>query len=142
MSTARNRSGQARIDALHQAAALYSGSLLESLETDWPDLDTLRQATRRQAISVLARLAQHYEHSDPARAADLLETALDHDPTHQPTAALLIRLHIRNTHPELARHTYTRLAEHLAALDQSPDKETTAALRVQPPPNPPKTCRP
>jgi DNA-binding SARP family transcriptional activator len=81
---------------------------------------------------VLASLAEHYEHTHPDRAAALLDTALSHDPTHEPTATHLIHIHLRHNRPEAAHRVYTNLAEHLADLGQTPRQATTNALRAEP----------
>jgi DNA-binding SARP family transcriptional activator len=128
LTHARALTGEARATALTRAAALYDGPLWDDAsDIDW--LEPARHHTRAEVMSALAQLAQHAETSDPDRAAALLGAALEHDPTDQPTAAQLMRLHHRHGHPEQAHRVYTRLAANLAEHGlPSPDQATTAAL--------------
>ena len=131
---ARTQTGDTRITALQQATTLYTGPLLVDADPNWIEIDTLREEARKTTITALNHLAEHYERSDSTRATQLLESALEHDPTHQPTATYLISLHKRHHRPDAAHRVYTDLAERLAQLGRTPDPTSTAALRHRPTP--------
>lgn len=131
--TARTHTGQLRIDAWHQLAALYSGTLLDGIDLDWPELSTRQQSTHRSATTALANLAEHYEHSDPAQAIDLLRTLLTHDPDAERPAELLITLYVRGGNPRAAERAYARLAEQRARAGRRPPASLTEALHTKSP---------
>jgi two-component SAPR family response regulator len=131
--TARTHTGQLRIDAWHKLATLYSGTLLDGIDLDWPELSTRQQSAHRSATTALANLAEHYEHSDPAQAIDLLRTLLTHDPGAERPAELLITLYVRGGNPRAADRAYARLAEQLALAGRRPPTSLTEALPTKSP---------
>ena len=127
----RNQDGQARVDALHHIAALYTGPVLAGVDLDWPELEATREAARRSAMSALAQLAEHYQHRDPPRAIDLLRTLLGHNPIAESAATRLITLYLQQQDYRAAHRAYTNLTRELAALGRHPSPALTTAVRTQ-----------
>jgi DNA-binding SARP family transcriptional activator len=131
----RTRTGQARIDALHTIASLYTGLLLDGIDLDWPELSGRQESARQSATAAVAELAEHYEHTDPAQAIDLLRTLLSHDPAAEQPAEQLIALYIRGGNVRGAHRAYRQLAKQLAALGRRPSAAVTDAIQAQPRPS-------
>ena len=127
----RNQDGQARVDALHHIAALYTGPVLAGVDLDWPELEAIQEAARRSAVSALAQLAEHYQHRDPTQAIHLLRTLLEHNPTAESAATRLITLQLQQQDYRAAQRTYTNLTHHLGALGRHPSPALTTAVRNQ-----------
>jgi DNA-binding SARP family transcriptional activator len=132
LRAARGATGQARWAALRRAAGLYRGPLWDD-GSDVAWLETARHRARVDAVTALGQLAEHTYSSCPDQAAALLDTALEHDPTDQASAAALIRLHHHQHRPAVAHRVYTRLVAQLADAGlPGPDPATTAALHHNP----------
>ena len=78
--------------SLRRAAGLYRGDLLDDSDEEWllEDRERLRNACL-QALERLVRLLD--EHGHPADAIPYAERLLRHDPLHEGTYRLLMRLH-------------------------------------------------
>ncbi|WP_158920186.1 BTAD domain-containing putative transcriptional regulator [Streptomyces sp. NBRC 109706] len=139
----RTREPEARTQALERAIDLYQGPLCDG--ADYPWADELRQWLHHKAIDAAILLADHHTtHSeDHHQARNLLERAAGWEPTSEPICQRLMRLHLKNGHPEAAHHAYQRLARHLKEIGVRPG-DTTRSLLTPPTPRtpPPRSTRP
>jgi DNA-binding SARP family transcriptional activator len=110
--------------ALEEALTHYHGPLADDRDYEWAT--RAREHTRRLGVAIHTRLAALITGSDPARAAQLLETACDLDPYHEETAQLAMRAHARVGDRDAVKTCLRRLRTALNELDETPDDRTEA----------------
>ncbi len=145
--------------SLEQAAALYTGDLLEGLSIRAESFETWHAAEqarlRNLACDVLSRLAARYDERDePARAIEASERLLVLDPVREDGHRRLMRLFAKSGQRARALKQYRICEEVLQReLDAQPANETTSVyteIRTQQPvsgvvaaaPDAPATPRP
>jgi DNA-binding SARP family transcriptional activator len=119
--------GQAKLDALARAAALYGGTLLDGEEFEW--LEEAREELRRQAADVAGRLAELREQAgDLDGAIAALKDGARWDAYNEELYQCIMRLQARLGRLDAVRRTYARLQERLADLGADPDEATERLL--------------
>lgn len=111
-----------RQGAYERVVATYTGELADGLEVDWIDIP--RQATRRDAVDAVSRLAQQILETEPSRTLDLLETALGFDPYNESLYRDIMRLQRRVGQTSAIPRTLALLTTRLAELDEEPEPGT------------------
>jgi DNA-binding SARP family transcriptional activator len=119
--------GQAKLDALARAAAVYGGTLLDGEEFEWAE--EAREELRRQAADVAGRLAELREQAgDLDGAVAALEDGARWDAYNEELHQRIMRLQARLGRMDAVRRTYARLRERLADLGADPDEATERLL--------------
>ena len=107
-----------QLAALRQAAALYRGEYTAGID-DFGSAWLLAQRERyhRQAVDVLARIAELEEPDRPDAALRALDTAIDLDPYNEALYQHIIRIQGRCARPDAVRRTLTLLENRMFELD-------------------------
>lgn len=111
--------------ALRRVVDDYSGRLAEGIDTEW--IDTVREATARDAIDAVAALARAMVDTDPEYTLNLLETARAFDPHNELLYRDIMRLQERLGRLDAIPRTLTLLTTRLAEIDEQPSAD---ALRL------------
>jgi DNA-binding SARP family transcriptional activator/tetratricopeptide (TPR) repeat protein len=120
--------------ALREAIELYAGDLLEGSYDEW--ILEEREWLRQRYLEALARLASLLEkRGDHARAIPYAERLLRHDPLHEETYRLLMRLHDargdRAREVRVFHECAATLERELAVEPSAPTREAYEALLPQ-----------
>jgi DNA-binding SARP family transcriptional activator len=125
-----------RIAALRRVVDGYTGRLAEGMDTEW--IDTVREATARDAIDAVAALARAMVDTDPEYTLNLLETARAFDPHNELLYRDIMRLQERLGRLDAIPRTLTLLTTRLAEIDEKPSADALRlATRLQHRPDPP-----
>ena len=120
---ARGSAGDAaRIDALHQAVAVYTGHLAEDLSSYW--IEGYREATRRDVLDALGILIRAYSESKPDATLALLEKLRTLDPYNEGVYRDIIRTQARLRQDDAIGRTLALLVSTLDELGQHPSQNT------------------
>ncbi len=125
-----------QIDQIEQALALYTGELLEELDTEW--IVPERERLRLLRMHACARLMHWYRHhGELERSIQLGHSLLVEDPLQEGVHQELIRLYLAQGQRPLALQQYETCRRVLSEeLDVSPMAETEALLSNPHPPAP------
>ncbi|MGO1053683.1 BTAD domain-containing putative transcriptional regulator [Crossiella sp. CA198] len=111
-----------RIDALHQAVALYHGHLAEDVSSCW--IEPYREAARRDVLDALGILIRAHAETKPDTMLALLEKLRTLDPYNESVYRDIIRTQARLGRHEAIGRTLTLLVTTLDELGQQPGQDT------------------
>ncbi|MEU6512115.1 BTAD domain-containing putative transcriptional regulator [Streptomyces sp. NPDC046942] len=119
------------LSAVREALSHYRGPFAHGSDYLWAD--AIREHLAMKATDAAVRLARQAEHADATpRELDAVLALLEHlgaiHPDHERLAQHTIRLYQASGRQDAARHTYTRLARHLADLGLEPEPATQALV--------------
>ncbi|OLB91048.1 MAG: hypothetical protein AUI15_23490 [Actinobacteria bacterium 13_2_20CM_2_66_6] len=114
----------ARIAALREAVACYTGPLAQGKTYEW--IEPHREAVRRQAVDAHLALVADLSSGDPAEAARVLQAAIGHDPYNDALYQQAMRLHARLGDVEAIRSLRKALTRRLGEIDAEPSPDTIA----------------
>jgi DNA-binding SARP family transcriptional activator len=112
----------ARVAALRQAVACYTGPFAEGRDYEW--VEPYREAVRQQAIDAHLALAAAVGEDDPAQAVAVLRAAIGHDPHNEPLYQQAMHLHARLGDIDGIREARRTLTRAMAAIDTEPSDDT------------------
>ncbi len=122
-TAARAAGGDAsRLQALRDVCELYTGALAADEAYEW--IERHRQGVLNLAIDAHTALATALADPDPARAAQVLQTAVDHDPLNEHLAQQSMRAYHRLGDLDAIRAVLRRLALALDEIGAEPSVET------------------
>jgi len=112
----------ARIAALRQAVACYTGPLADGRDYEW--VEPYREAVRQQAIDAHLALVAAVGDDDPAEALAVLRAAIGHDPHNEPLYQQAMHLSARLGDIEGIRDLRRTLTRAMGEIDTEPGDDT------------------
>jgi DNA-binding SARP family transcriptional activator len=112
----------ARISALRQACDAYTGPLHDGRDSAW--IEPYREGARAMAIDVHTALAAALADTDHVKAAQLLDTAITHDPANEQVYQQAMRAHHHLGDADTIRSLVRQLTLALSELDVQPSEDT------------------
>jgi DNA-binding SARP family transcriptional activator len=112
--------------AFEEAASLWRGDFADGMDSVW--IEEHRETLRRDAVDVLARLAELYEDSDPEHALAFLERAITIDRYQEALYQRIMTVQAMLGRRDAARRTYQLLESRLADIDAEPEEQTARLL--------------
>jgi DNA-binding SARP family transcriptional activator len=114
----------ARIAALREAVACYTGPLAEGKTYEW--IEPYREALRQQSVDAHLTLVAHLSDTDPAEAVAVLHAAIGHDPYNDSLYQQAMRLHARLRDVDAIRGLRRALTRRLGDIDTEASDDTLA----------------
>jgi two-component SAPR family response regulator len=114
----------ARIAALREAVACYTGPLAQGKAYEW--IEPYREAVRQQALDAHLALVGELSGGDPAEAVAMLQAAIGHDPYNEALYQQAMRLHARLGDIDAVRGLRKAVTRRLGEIDAEPDPDTIA----------------
>src|SRR5205814_8806415 len=105
----------ARVAALREAVACYSGPLADGRDYEW--VEPFREAVRQQAVDTHLALVAAIGDDDPAEAVAVLCAAIEHDPHNEPLYQQAMHLYARLGDVDGIRELRRALTRRLAEVD-------------------------
>jgi two-component SAPR family response regulator len=114
----------ARVAALREAVACYTGPLAQGRDYEW--VEPYREAVRQQAVDTHLALVAALADDEPAEAVTVLRAAIDHDPHNEALYQQAMRLYARLGDVDGIRDLRRALTRRLAEVDTEPADDTIA----------------
>jgi len=115
-----------RREALEEAASLWRGDFADGMDSVW--IEEHRETLRRDAVDVLARLAELWQEGDPERALASLERAITIDRYQEALYQRIMMVQAMLGRRDAARRTYQLLDSRLSEIDAEPEESTGRLL--------------